>query len=544
MITYLQTHMRRHGKILLLLVMGLTIVSLLYYGPARSSDHGGPGNYAVYGHTVPKSEFETAKDAFAFLLTLQYGRPVHRNDIDNPDGHRQILLNMALAEKARRMGIRVTDQEVAARIRAMPVFLDNGHFNEQRFNEILATELPKRRLSEQNLQDVISMQIALARLNELVSTTALVTPEEVDEYLRLLNEKVEVSIAKFDEKNFKITVPPSDEQLRAFYKEYAEQFRVPRKVKALYVAFPIKESGGAEIPEEQLRAMYERNLAQFAAQGGAVKSFDEVKSLIRKAVSQQEAMDRTGKQATDFSLKFATEGKDKPDFKSLAAEQGLAVKETDYIGTMSELKGVKAPEQFVSEVLKLSSENPVSLPIVGDDVIYVAHWLDTKESSVPDFDQLKPKIIEVWKRDAALKQARETGRNARAKFTQLLAEGKSFEQASKSLSLPWQSIAAYSLRDIQPRDPDRFYKQSAFGLRSGTVGDFQNDPQGGFFVYVKSRQPADPAKLAEQRPEIAALMDRNTQGVTLFEFRRSVIEEAGLMPLFAEAEGPSPEAME
>jgi hypothetical protein len=163
---------------------------------------------------------------------------------------------------------------------------------------------------------------------------------------------------------------------------------------------------------------------------------------------------------------------------------------------------------------------------------------------VPDYEQIKGRLLEVWKRDAALKQARETGRTARAKFAQLLAEGKTFDQASKALSVPWQKIAPYSLRDIQPSDPDRFYKQSSFGLRAGGTGDFLNDPQGGFFVHVKNRQPVDLAKLEDQRPEIVALMDRNTQGVTLYEFRRSVIEEAGLMPLFAEDEGSASEPVQ
>ena len=295
MITYLQTHMRRHGKLLLILVMGLVIISLLYFGPARSVNERG-GDYQIYGETVSKADFQKAVDSFAFFLSLQYGKSIHRTDVDNPEGRRQILMNLALAEKARRLGIRVTDKEVGQRIRSMPIFQDNGQFNEQRFNDLLSSEIPKRGLSEQNLQDIVSMQIALARLNELISTTALVTPADVDEYLQLINEKMEVKVATFDEKNFKAPAVPGDNQLRVFYKENAERFRVPKKIKVVYVEFPVP-AVVAEATDEELHAMYQQSLEQLAGQGAAVPAFEQVKPLLRKAViqqRQQEAVNKVG----------------------------------------------------------------------------------------------------------------------------------------------------------------------------------------------------------------------------------------------------------
>jgi hypothetical protein len=175
------------------------------------------------------------------------------------------------------------------------------------------------------------------------------------------------------------------------------------------------------------------------------------KPLIRKAVAQQQAIDQTGKQATEFSLKFATDSQDRPDFKTYAAEQRLAVKETAYVMGPDDLRELKAPAQFAAEILKLS---------VGGDVIYVAHWVDTQESTVPTFEQVKAKVAEIWKRDAGVKLARETGRNARAQFAQLLADGKSSDQAAKALSLSLQSLPPFSLRDIAQEDPNRYYKHA------------------------------------------------------------------------------------
>ena len=543
MITYLQSHMRRHGKLLLVLVMGLVIVSLLYFGPARSVNERGGGNYEVYGETLNKADFQKAIDAFAFFLSLQYGKPIHRNDVDNAEGHRQILMNLALAEKARRLGIRVTDEEVGQRIRQMPVFQDNGQFNEQLFNEILSNELPKRGLNEKNIQDIVLMQIALARLNQLISTTALVTPADVDEYLQLINEKIQIAVAKFEEKNFKASAPPSDEQLRAFYKKNAERFRVSKKIKVAYVEFPVP-AAAQEATDEELHGMYQQNLGRLAGQGGTVPAFEQIKSLLLKAViqqHQQEAVNKVGRAATDFSLKFATDAKERPDFKTLAAQEHLTTKETEYIASPADLKGFKAPDQLAAEILKLSKDNPVSLPVPAADTIYVAHWLDTKESSIPDFQQVKDKVLGLWKREASLKLARETGISARARFGQILAEGKTFDQATKALGLHWDLLAPFSLREIVPADPNRFTKQAAFGLRPGAVGEFQPDPTGGFFVFVQNRQPADPGKLEEQRAEVVAFMGQNARGIILYEFHRKVLEESGLSPLFAELEAsPNP----
>jgi peptidyl-prolyl cis-trans isomerase D len=536
MITYLQTHMRRHGKLLLIVVMGLVIVSLLYFGPARSVDSRDAGNYSIYGRKVTQADFDTVQDAYAFLMSLQYGRPIHRNDVDNPEDRRQILMELALAEKAHQMGIRVTDEEVGQHIRALPVFQANGQFNEQHFNELLSNELPKRHLNEKDLQDIVSMKIALARLNELISTTALIVPSEVDEYLRLVNEKLDVVVAKFDEKNFKPTAPAPDAQLQAFYKENAERFRIPKETKVIYAEFPVPASD-APVTEDELRAMYAQNVERMAGKGGTPPPFDKVKELVRKAVlqqHQQEALNKIGRAATDFSLKFATDSKEKPDFKALAAAEHLKTGETDYVASPADLKGIKAPEPFAAEILKLSKENPVSLPVPAGDLIYVAHWLDTRESSVPEFAQVKEKVVELWKRDAALKTARETGKAARTRFGQMIAEGKNFQQATQALGLRWDAIAPFSLREIPREDPGRFFKQSAFGVRAGAAGDFLPDPSGGFFVYVKSRKSVDISKVEDQRPEIRAMLDRNERSITLYEFRRKVIEESGLLPYFAD----------
>jgi len=545
MITYLQTHMRRHGKLLLIVVMGLVIVSLLYFGPARSVDSRATSDFKIYGRTLSRADFDNVEDAYALLTSFQIGRPVHRTDIDNPEDRRQILMELALAEKAHQLGIRVTDEEVGEHIRALPAFQDNGHFNEQRFNEMLSSELPKRHLSEKDLQEIVSMKIALARLNELISTTALIAPSEVDDYLRMFNEKIDVAVAKFEEKNFKPTALPPEADLQAFYKQNAERFRIPKKIKVVYAEFPVP-AASSKITDDELRSMYDQNVARMGGRDGGAPPFEQVKELLRKAVlqqHQQEAVNKVGRDATDFSLKFATDAREKPDFKALAAADRLKTGETGYVSGPPDLKGIKQPEAFAAEILKLSRENPVSLPVPAGDVIYVAHWLDTQESSVPEFAQVKDKVAELWKRDAALKSARETGMAARARFAQMTSEGKTFQQATQALGLRWDTLAPFSLREIPREDPNRFFKQAAFAVRTGSAGDFQPDATGGFFVFVKNRQAVDAAKVEDQRPEIKALLDRNERSLTLYEFRRKVIEESGLLPHFADAgaeEAPSP----
>jgi hypothetical protein len=145
---------------------------------------------------------------------------------------------------------------------------------------------------------------------------------------------------------------------------------------------------------------------------------------------------------------------------------------------------------------------------------------------------VRSRVLEAWKQSWALKKAQEAGREARSKLEQLAAEGKPVDQAGKSAGISWINLPAFSFREIPQADPNRFYKQASLGIPAGKVGDFHPDADGGFFVYVKKRTPADLSKLGDQKFEAMMRLNEQTRTLVLYEFRQKVIEEAGLMPLF------------
>ncbi len=541
MLISVQRHLHRTGKWILGLILVIMIISLLSWqkgiGPGQG---GGSGrDFRVYGKTVSRSEFEHAKDAQAFALTLQMGQPVHRNQIDD----RQVLATLALLEKARKLGIRVGDEEIAQRIRVMPVFQENGEFSENRLKSLLSNELMQRHLTEDDFRQIVADQIAVARMLELVSTTALVAPEEAQQRLNQMNEKTEIAVAKFDQKSFKAP-EPTEEQLKKYYEENGDRFKVGRKVKVMYVEFPIPPAPKpAEPSDEELRAMFEQQ--HLVGRDGAPVPFDQIKPLLKKAVAQQkesiarqETADKAGRLATEFIVKFpATEGsKEIPDFRAIAQKEGLAVKETDFVGDPNDLKGMKNPIPLLREILKLSKDNPISQPISGDDAVYVAYWVDDHEAHIPDLKDVKSKVAQMWKTEWSLRQSQEAGKGARTKLEQLLAQKQAFEQASKAAGITWENLPAFTYRELKQNDPGAYYKKAAFGLPVGAVSEYLPDYNGGFFVYIKKREPASIAAVEQDLTRTMAALAQGTREIVVREFEQNVLREAGLMSIFEEIE--------
>ncbi|MBV9463526.1 MAG: peptidyl-prolyl cis-trans isomerase, partial [Verrucomicrobiae bacterium] len=336
--------------------------------------------------------------------------------------------------------------------------------------------------------------------------------------------------AEYDAKSFAKAPEPTPEQLQSFYQAQQEKFRIPRQVKVAYVEFPIRDEAVTPPSDAQVQDFYEHHPEQFFDAQGRPQPIEKMKPLIQKAIVQQQSVDKTGKAATDFSLKFATDAGERPDFRKAAADAHLTLKETDFLGPESKPAGIDSPERFLDEVSKLSKDNPVTLPIVGPNAIYVASLLDSKESRIPVLDEIKAKIVSIWKENWSITQAREAGQKAREAFRQKLAEGQSPEQAAKAAGITWKNLPDLSFQQARAdfNDPSRVYLQACGRLPAGAVSDFEPLPTGGFFLYVKQRKLENSAELMQQRPMFAATLAHSLQGIDWEEFQRATAEEAGL----------------
>src|SRR3989338_9467591 len=137
MITRFQRIIHRHGKWIFLILLGFVIVAFLLwdYVGLNFRTQGTPANVHIYGRKILTRELDVAKRRLALNILLTSGRSVPLNEQANKWITEQTLYRMALAEKARRLGITVTDDEVTAELKQMVKDLKQYFFKKAQSDE-------------------------------------------------------------------------------------------------------------------------------------------------------------------------------------------------------------------------------------------------------------------------------------------------------------------------------------------------------------------------------------------------------------------------
>jgi peptidyl-prolyl cis-trans isomerase D len=157
---------------------------------------------------------------------------------------RQILQDLvderaAMAE-AKRLGITVSDQEVAQRIFAIPAFQENGAFiGEQRYRQLLQSQRPP--LTADEFEESVRRSLAADKLRQAVTSWLSVSDKEVTDEYRRRNDKVKLEVIAFRADSYRLDVSVSDPEVAAYFEGHTADFRVPEKRKVKYVLVDLEE---------------------------------------------------------------------------------------------------------------------------------------------------------------------------------------------------------------------------------------------------------------------------------------------------------------
>ena len=155
----------------------------------------------------------------------------------------QILQQMvderaALAE-ADRLGIKVSDEEVAQRIFAIPAFQENGAFiGEQRYQQLLrvaAAAADDRRSSKTTCAARWPSRSCAPSLTDWLS----VPDKELEQEYRRRNDKVKLAVVSFTADSFRPQVTATDAEVASYFDAHKADFKIPEKRKIKYLLIDV-----------------------------------------------------------------------------------------------------------------------------------------------------------------------------------------------------------------------------------------------------------------------------------------------------------------
>lgn len=196
----------------------------------------------VEGHEIRSDEFIRTYQAQMQSYRSAYGGQMNDQLLKQLGIDQQILQQLvderAALSEAEKVGITVTDAEVAQRIYAIPAFQDKGTFiGQARYQQLLASQSPP--LSTRDFEESIRRSLVLEKLRASITEWMSVSDKELQTEYRRRNDKVKLAVVAFNADSYRPDVTATDAEVASHFEGHQADFRIPEKRKIKYVLVDI-----------------------------------------------------------------------------------------------------------------------------------------------------------------------------------------------------------------------------------------------------------------------------------------------------------------
>lgn len=407
---------------------------------------------------------------------------------------RELIFEKELELEAKDLGIQVSDQERAQRIRQLipTAFVGNSFVGDDAY----AAQVQERtNLSVPEFEDMVGQGLLEDKFREMVTDGVNVTPAEIDQEFRRRNDKIKINYVVIKPDDLQTKINPSDAELSAYFKQNQGRYAMP-ETRVLSYAFLNMDTLRAHesISDADIQQYYMQNLDRYKLQDRVhvahilFKTVGMTDSQIQELLAKAQGVDKKAKAP---GANFGDLAKQYSD--DTTKDKGG---DLDWI-----MRGQTVPEfEKVAFSLPKGEVSDVVKTPYGLEIIKV---LDRETARTQTLDEVKPQIVAALQQDKANQDAqmisdqiaddiRRSGRvpleDLAKKYNLMLGE-----------TMPISTGATVPEVGDSPEIADTIYN-----LRVGDESAPIQTDKGYVVFYVKSIQPAHPATLAEVRDKVLA----------------------------------------
>lgn len=244
--------MRKNTKIIMV-VVALAFVGLMVFewgmDMSGRSSPGAVGEVGrVNGTPISYQAYNQTFRALSDQIRQQKGSSLNDQEVDyvEEQAWNQLVTRVLVDQELRRLGIRVTDEEIRLAFQTSPppwlanneLFQTGGQFDYDKYRQFFAGQVADPLLLLQ-IEEYYRDVLPRTRLMELVSTGIYVADSELWAMYRDRSEQVQLNYVVLDPELLVADneVAITDEELRRYYDEHREDFHQPETAEVTLVQF-------------------------------------------------------------------------------------------------------------------------------------------------------------------------------------------------------------------------------------------------------------------------------------------------------------------
>ena len=445
----------------------------------------------VNGHQIRADEFRRAYQSQMQAYRSAYGGQMSEQVLKQLGIDQQILQQLvderaALAE-ADRVGVKVSDAEVAQRIYTIPAFLENGAFiGQSRYQQLLGSQNPP--LTTSDFEEGIRRSLVMEKLRASVTEWLSVSDKELQDEYRRRNDKIKLAVVAFNADSYRPDVTASDADVSTYFDAHQADFRIQDRRKVKYVLIDIDALRAKVVvsPADLTRA-YNDNITQFT-------SPEQVRAshILLKTEGKDDA---TVKAKAEEILKEAKGGADFAELAKKNSEDDSNNKnggDLDYFG-----RGRMVPEfDAVAFTMQPGQLSDVVKTQFGYHIIKLT---DKKAGATRPIDEVKQQLTDQLQSERAQQQASDLATRLQGQ----IKTAADLDTVAKAEGLAVQETGFFAKDEpILSVGASPEMSTRAFTLADGEVSPALRASRGFVFETVTAKQDSYIPKLDEVKDKV------------------------------------------
>jgi peptidyl-prolyl cis-trans isomerase D len=417
---------------------------------------------------------------------------------------KQLVFQKEIEYEAKRLGIHVSPDEIADRIRQFLPTAFNGD-TPVGMDQYAAQVQSRFQMTVPVFEELIRQELLEEKFRKLVTDGISASPGDLQEEFRHRNEKVKLDYALIKPEELEAKITPEESEIKSFYEKNKVKYQVPERRVVSYGLVDVNQiRQSVQISDDDLKVQYQQNIQQYQ-----VPSRVHVEHILFMTVGKTDAeVEEIRKKAEDI-LKLAKKG---GNFEDLAKKNSEDPGTKDKGGDLGWIIQGQTVAEFEKSAFSLP-KGSISDLVKTQYGFHIIKVLDKETAHTKAFEEVKDSIRAPLMLSKADKLASDTADQLSA------AIRKSSKTPLDDLAKQFH-LTVGETRPVSATDPllelgnSQDIKDAIFRLRLGELSAPVRTDRGYVVLALKEVQPAHQGSLEEVRDKVITAL-KQQQGTEL-----------------------------
>lgn len=399
----------------------------------------------------------------------------------------QAIAERAVSYEAQRLGIKVSDRDLADAVRSFPF----ATLPPDQYQQYVQQQTG---MSVEEFENNVRLQAYENTILNMVQEGDIVTPAEAEAEYKHRNEKIQLDYIGFDPAKMTANMKPSEADLASYFAKNHNFYNVPEsRTVQLIVADQAKLADAIQVPDSQVQAYYDAHRDQYRTPA-RVHARHILLSITNKP---KDEVPKIKAQAEDLLKQIKAGGNFAELAKKYSQDPGSAQKGGD-LGWVSRGQMVK---NFEDAVFALK-DNQISDVITTEYGFHIIQVLEHQPAHLQTLDEVKPQILATLRNQSVFDKMQTLTDQAHA---ELVKAPQNAQQIANQLGLEFVNVPTFTPGSALPElGSDAQLSAAISALKPGEVSQELQSGNKLAVAVVTAVHPPHPAQLSEVESQVRA----------------------------------------